>query len=230
MRIVFIGLSNLTEKTVRSLIEKNHEIIVIESDKQKIDAASDHLDCGFLLGDGSRPDLLKEVGPEHTDILFCMTSNDQTNIIASLVGRSLGFRKVITKIDNIEFEHICSELGLENIIIPTRTISLFLVDMVAGRDIIELSTMIKGNARFFSFFASREDEGDVSGLNLPENARAIFFYRGDDFLFADRESRIKEGDEVVVLTHSENLEDLKERWSKRISNEQDNDRESHPEK
>ena len=41
--------------------------------KTNIDELSDEMDCSFLQGDGSRPDILREVNPEQTDILFCLT-------------------------------------------------------------------------------------------------------------------------------------------------------------
>jgi trk system potassium uptake protein TrkA len=213
MRIVFIGAGKVSVMTAHSLLDRKHEVVFIEQNKDHIEELSDELDCGFLVGDGSRPDLLREADPEHTDYLFCMTDNDQTNIIATLVGRSLKFKKIVTKIDNKEFEHICSELGLENIIVPTRTISRFLIDMVIGQDILELSTMVKGNARFFSFEARAEDEGETNTLDLPENARVIYFYRDGEFIIADSKTKLKEGDEVIILTHSENIKTLREKWS-----------------
>jgi trk system potassium uptake protein TrkA len=44
------------------------------------------------------PNILREVNPEQTDFLFCLTDSDQANVIASLVGRSLGFKRVVTSI------------------------------------------------------------------------------------------------------------------------------------
>ena len=219
MRIVFIGAGKLSVMTAHSLLEQKHEVVFIELNKERIEELSDELDCGFLHGDGSRPDLLREAGPGHTDYLFCMTDNDQTNIIATLVGRTLEFKKIITKIDNKEFEHICSELSLENIIVPTRTISRFLTDMVIGQDILELSTMIKGDARFFSFVARAEDEGEINDVDLPKTARIIYFYRDGEFILPDNKTKLKEGDEVIVVTHSENIKYLRERWSPQNTHE-----------
>lgn len=53
--------------------------------------------------------LLREADPSRTDFLFCLTGNDQTNILASLAGRSLGYGRVVPKIDDPEFEHLCIE-------------------------------------------------------------------------------------------------------------------------
>jgi len=139
------------------------------------------------------------------NFLFCLTGNDQTNILSSLVGRSLGFAHVVTKIEDPEYEHICIELGLENAIVPERTIGRYLADMFEGQDMLELSALIKEYARIFSFVAKKKDEGPVNGLKLPDNCRVIFLYRNNKFLIADPETKLKAEDEVVLITHSKNL-------------------------
>lgn len=213
MRIAFVGAGELSVMTARALIDRGHEVIIIEKEKGRIDELSEQLDCGFINGDGSKPPILKEAAPESTDILFCLTDNDQVNIIASLVGRSMGFSRVVTKISDTELEHICTELGLTDTIVPTRTISRFLADMAAGRDVFELSTMLRGEARVFSFVAREEHEGRINELDLPKTARIICFYRDGELNLAESESKLVKGDEVVVLTRSDVLGALRERFA-----------------
>jgi len=111
MRTVFIGAGEVSIGTAKALVKKGHEVIIIETDKAKIDELSEEMDCSFLQGDGSRPDILREVNPEQTDILFCLTDSDQVNVIGSLVGCSLGFKRVVTSIRDEQFEVICHELA-----------------------------------------------------------------------------------------------------------------------
>jgi trk system potassium uptake protein TrkA len=217
MRIAFIGAGEITVRTAEHLIERGNEVVIIEQDKQRVEELSNELDCSFLNGDGSRPNILREVDPQQTDVLFCLTDNDQINLIASLVGRSLGFKKVITSIQDPEFEKICQELDLENTIVPSRTISRYLADMVMGLDILELSTVIKNEARFFTITADRDDAGAVAELDLPAKAKVVCYYRDNHFFLADPETRLRKGDEVVILTHSENLPALRERWQPKLA-------------
>jgi trk system potassium uptake protein TrkA len=220
MRIVFVGTSKMALTSARALIEDGHEIVFVEKDMEKIDQLSDEMDCGFVHGDGSTPDILKEVGPKQTDFLFCMTSNDQDNIIAGLVGRSLGYSKIITKIEDFAYEHICTELGLEDVIVPTRTISRYLVDMIKGRDASELSNVIRDKGRFYTFIAGESEDGkNVEEIVLPKNAEIICYYRNNDFHLARRESGLKGDDEVVILAHRDVLESLHEKWPARKSAE-----------
>lgn len=213
MRIVFIGASSLNVTTSKRLINAGHEVIIIEINKDRIDDLAETLDCGFIHGDGTRPDVLREAAPEKVDVLYCLTKHDQGNIIASLVARSLGIQRVVTMVSSEDFEHIAIELGLEHIILPNRTISRHLVDMLTGQDALEISAMIKGDARLFSFVARDKDEGTVEELDLPKGARAICCYRDGSFKLTDPETTIKTHDELIVLTHSEHLEELRERWS-----------------
>jgi trk system potassium uptake protein TrkA len=84
--------------------------------------------------------------------------------------------------------------------------------MVAGSKQVELSTVLKYEARLFTFTASEADAEEVSALNLPEDARVICLYREEKFALAEPKTKLQEGDEVVVLTHEKNLEKLEERW------------------
>jgi len=212
MRAVFVGASALTVMTTRILLGRGHEVIIVEKDKERISELSEELDCGFVHGDGSTPVILAETNPKKTQFLFCLTDHDQTNILTALVGRSLGFERQITRIANPEYEHVCLELGLEDTIIPARTIARYLADTVSGQDMLELSSMIKHGARVYTFVAGDDEAVTLSELQLPERTRVVCIYRGKEFLLPDGETRLKVDDEVVLITHSDSLKAVAERF------------------
>lgn len=220
MRIVFVGAGEVSIETAKGLIKKGHEVVIIETDKAKIDDLSEEMDCSFLQGDGSHPKVLREVNPKHTDFLFCLTNNDQDNLIASLVGRSLGFNRVITSIDDPQFEGICHELGLKDTIVRSRTISRYLEDMVGGGETVELSTIIKEEARLFTLIAGKDEAVAARELNLPAGAKVICYYREGQFSLVDEETTFHMEDELVLLTHSRNMPALQERWPLKPPREQ----------
>jgi trk system potassium uptake protein len=213
MRAVFIGAGSLTTMTAQQLLGNGYEVVIIEKDKAIIDELSVELGAGFIHGDGSKPGILREADPSATDFLFSLTGNDQHNIISSLVGQSLGFKRVVTRIEDPSYEHVCIELGLKDLIVPDYTISRYLADMCAGQNPLQLSAMIKGEARVFSFVARKQDMGTVSDLKLPDDCRAMFLYRNDKFIFTDAETEIQEDDEVVIITRTKALSELETRWN-----------------
>lgn len=213
MRVVFVGGNPITVAASRILTESGHEVVIVDTDRAKLSSLAEDLDVGLLNGDGTRPALLREADPSGTDFLVCLTESDQSNLIASLVGRSLGFKRIVTRIEDAEFEHIALELGLTDTIVPARTIGRYLADLVEGTNPLELSGAIKGDARIFVFVARKEDEGDVEDLELPDMTRATHLYRGDAFQLVESDTRIAAGDEVVVITNAKGLEILENRWS-----------------
>lgn len=197
MRIAFIGASKTAVSATETLIANGHEVIIVEQDKALVEQLSEELDCSFLNGDGSNPRILQELSPEDTELLFCMSSSDQDNIIASLVGKSLGFSRVVTSIVDTSFLNICMELGLEDTIVPAHTISGYLVDMVSGEENLKLSTITRNQARFFSITIEETKKRD--DLELPEGAKVVSFFREDTLHLDVEDTEFEEGDEVVVL-------------------------------
>jgi trk system potassium uptake protein TrkA len=213
MRLAFIGTNPLTLTTAEMLLEQDHEVVLIERDKARIEALSERLDCGFLLGDGTEPDVLRDAEPENTDVLFCLLESDQTNIIASLVGRSLGFGRVVPRIANPQFQRICNELGLENTVLPNRAVASHLVDLLQGQKSLEMSSLIRGDAEVFSFVVDGEKAGSLETFELPKDTRIICLYRDDEFTLPEHVSELRPGDEVILVTHRDRLPELKERWA-----------------
>lgn len=212
MRIALLGAGTLAVDTARMLLDRGHDVVLVDQDRERLERLSDELDAGFIHGDGSRPGILKELDPGDTDVLFCLTTDDQDNILAALVGRSLGFDRVVPQIHDPEYEHLCNELGLSETIIPDHTIARTLADSVEGRDIMGLSTMIRGDIHFYSFAVTKEEEGPAAHLHLPEKTRPICVYRDDDYFLPDQQTTLREDDEVVLITHTEALDQLKQRW------------------
>ena len=214
MRAVFVGGGSFTLRTARTLLERKHEVVIVERSQQVAESIQEEIDCGCLLGDATRPRVMREVEPGPNDVLFCLTGNDQTNIIASLIGRSLGFPRVVTRIEDEEFEHICIELGLQDTVLPARTIGRLLADMAEGHDVLELSAAIRGEARIFLFVAGPDEDGvRIDELALPDGAHVTLLYRDGDFTPCDAVTKLREQDEVVVVTPSKHLDALRERFS-----------------
>lgn len=212
MRVVFVGAGALTLMTARLMIERRHDVVIVERDAARVEELAEELDCGFINGDGSKPAILLEAGPGETDVLFCLTDDDQDNIIAALVGRSLGFKRVVTRIDDPEYEHICMELGLVDTIVPDRAIARLLVELAEGRDPLEMSSVARAGMRFMGLVAGPRQAGRVAALRLPTRTRAVLLYRGGRPILLDPDTEIKEGDELVLVSHVDDLPALSERW------------------
>lgn len=197
MRIVIVGASRIAAAAAGLLIERGHQLTFIERSKPRIDELGETLDCGFLLGDGSSPDLLREADPEHTDVLFCLTGHDQTNIIAGLAARSLGYARVVCLVEEVGYEPLCRELGLEETLNPLRSLSRLLVSVAGHKGARPADDAIKHDA---SLQVQRiERELAASELALPGDVRVIGYYRAGQLGFPAPDTVWQAGDELLIL-------------------------------
>jgi len=213
MRIVIVGATKIAVATAQLLIDKGHQVTFIERSKARIEALSDELDCGFLLGDGSSPDLLREAGPDHTDVLFSLTSHDQTNIIAGLAARSLGYTRIVCLVDEADYEPLCRELGLEETLYPLRSVSRHLAYLTEHWGARSPDETIKHDAALY--VRHIEAELPAASLVLPDDARVIGYYRADRLEFPDPETVWQSGDELVILARGPALGKLDELFNNR---------------
>jgi trk system potassium uptake protein TrkA len=212
MRIVFIGTSSLTLSAAYALLEAEHTVVIIERDEARINELSEQLEAGFIHGDATSPDVLTDAEPENTDVLFSLLESDQTNILASLIGRSLGFKRVVPRVNNPQFQRICNELGLQDSIMPNRAVASHLKDMLRGDKSLELSSLIRGEAMVFDFKARDRDAVSLDEIELPQRSRIICLYRDDAFLLPEQTTELKASDEVILISPRDNLDTLQEHW------------------
>jgi trk/ktr system potassium uptake protein len=212
MRAIFVGASPLTVMAAHRLIKGGHDVVIIEEDKERISTLSETLDCGFIHGDGSRPAVLEELSPGESDMLFCLSSEDQDNIIASLVAHTMHFNRVITKIEDPDFQVICTKLGLDDVIVPDRDVGERLADLVEGHDVADLSAAVESGIRFFHFVAREQDAGRIGELDLPGQARVIVITRGEESIIVGDDDELRQDDRVLVVAHHDDLEKLQERF------------------
>ena len=85
-------------------------------------------------------------------------------------------------------------------------------DTVEGHDPMILSTLIRDEARIFSFVLREKDEGTIKELALPDKSGVICVYREEKFLIPSDDEKLKSGDEIFIITHRDYLSALKDRW------------------
>ncbi|TQV61523.1 MAG: hypothetical protein FNT29_11295 [Halothiobacillaceae bacterium] len=97
---------------------------------------------------------------------------------------------------------------------PSRTIGRYLADMFEGRDPLELSTMIREEARVLSFVVHAENAGPLDGMELPKRCRVVCLYRDGTMILPEDEGvKLRANDEIVFIAHRDAVEALRARWT-----------------
>lgn len=122
MNIIIVGAGKTGSYLTSQLAEADHNVLVIEKDKDVLDRLLSLNDVMGILGDGTDPEILKEAGVDQCDIFVAFTLEDDTNIIASVMAKNLGARYTIARIrepkytSDLKFMRSC--VGVDNIVNP----------------------------------------------------------------------------------------------------------------
>lgn len=182
----------------------NVSIKLIERDPARAaKIAERHGDILVVAGDGVDRQILEETGIRETEALACVTNEDETNILASLLARQFGVGRTITLIQKNTYSSLVSPLGLGAIVSPRAiTVSTIMQHVRRGR-IRAVHNVLDGNAELIE---AEAPEGcdiintPIRDLILPDDVLIGGILRGGETLIMPRpDTVIRAGDHVMIF-------------------------------
>ena len=86
MRVIIIGAGAVGSELASQLSKENHDVTVIEVDKERLRKLQDELDILVVEGNGGSPLVLENAGVERCDLMMALTNSDETNLLACMTG------------------------------------------------------------------------------------------------------------------------------------------------
>jgi trk system potassium uptake protein TrkA len=103
MKIIIAGAGDVGFHLAKLLSYESQDTYIIDFDGDKLSYIHNHLDVFTKKGDATSINLLKEIGIDSADLLLAVTESQNTNFTISVIGKALGVKKTIARIDNPEF-------------------------------------------------------------------------------------------------------------------------------
>jgi trk system potassium uptake protein TrkA len=88
---------------------------IVESSRVRCEEISVQLKGRVLHGDGSDIDLLESEGVSDDPVLVAVTSNDEKNLLVSLLAKQLGVRRIVTRADHHANERLFERVGIDSV-------------------------------------------------------------------------------------------------------------------
>lgn len=122
MNIIIVGAGKIGSYIISQLAEEDHNILLIERDKEVLDRTLSHNDIMGILGDGTDPEILREADVDQCHIFVSLAQEDDTNIIACLMAKSMGAKYTIARIREPRYtnhlDFMRKSMGVDNIVNP----------------------------------------------------------------------------------------------------------------
>lgn len=160
MDITIIGAGRLGTNLAKSLCSEEHNITVVDKNKQKLEALVDQIDVQGIAGIGTHLDVLKESKVSSADLVIAVTHSDENNILVCLMAKKLGAKNTIARVRNpeynMQFEFMRNELGISFMVNPDFSVALEIGRILQYPDAVNVETFSNGFIDMAEFKVSED--------------------------------------------------------------------------
>ena len=220
MKIIIAGAGDVGFHLAKLLSFESQDIFLIDTDSEKLDYASNHIDVITRKGDATSIKLLKEVNIDKADIFLAVTESQNTNFTIAVLAKKLGAKKTIARISNHEFtqnaEIDFTEIGIDYMISPGELAAdeiQMLLNQSAFNDTIQfengtlniLGSTLEYKSPLINLTVgeAREKFSDIDFITIaikPNNSSETIIPRGDTVYNVD--------DQIYFSTPKESIKSL----------------------
>ncbi len=134
---VVIGLGRFGSSLAETLVNNGHDVLGIDADLERVQHVSRTLPHVLQL-DATNADALAQAGIAEFDTgIVCISDNFEDNLLATVLLRRLGVRRVITKAATRLQKTILEEVGADEVIMPEHEAGIHLGRRLASRYVID---------------------------------------------------------------------------------------------
>ena len=219
MKIIIAGAGDVGSHLAKLLSSESHDIYLIDENEERLNTISSQIDVFTISGDAKSVEIMEQKLIITCDLLIAVTSSEETNMLICILGKKLGAKHTIARIndDNIineNREHFYNELGIDTLISPTHLATLEierLINQAAFTDDIEFDN---GKLTVFGISLSKKsiliDKSvrESADLNPNLSFKPLALHRNDLTLLVDDDTILKENDIVYFISLRESIENI----------------------
>jgi len=193
-------------------LESTLQVKIITKSNEKAFELSEQLDHSIVLaGDATDEAFLLDENIDKTDVFCTLTSDDETNILCSMLAKSLGAKVVMSLVDRNAYMSMVDNGSLDNVIYPQHTTIGKILSQVRQGGISSVHSLLRGKAEAFeAVVKSNGKKNDMDGkairdIKLPSGSLIIGMVRDGVSLPAKKDVVIKNGDHLIIFIADKSL-------------------------
>lgn len=172
-------------------------------------AAESGGDTLVLEGDATDLVLLMEERIGEADVFIATTDDDERNLIACQLVRSLGVKRTVALVNKASYQQIYDMLGIDRGISPRVLCANRILRYVRAGSSAAIAVIGEGRAEVLELrarFLEGKTECRVRDLGLPKGAVIAALVRGEEVIIPSGSTDVLPDDRVLVVALPENLE------------------------
>lgn len=200
--VMILGGSRIGKLTAKDL-GRQYNIKLIEIKREKAYRLSNYLNNTLVInGDGTNIDLLVQEGIKKTDAFIAVTGNSETNILSCLLAKSMGVKRTIAEIENVDYINLAEKMGIDAVINKKVITASRIFRFTMAGEVSVIKCLTGTEAEVLEFVVQPDAKitrGPLKDIEFPAEAIIGGIIRGNTSTIASGDSVIYANDHVVVF-------------------------------
>ncbi|MCD6661309.1 MAG: Trk system potassium transporter TrkA [Lentimicrobium sp.] len=219
MNIIIAGDGEVGFHLAKMLSGENHNITIVDPHQELLKMIETHTDLMTITGDSTSISVLEQANVRRADLLISVVHDEKVNIITCILGKKLGAKRTIARINNTEYltaenRELMRSLGIESMVCPERIASKELVKLLNQTAATEIFDFSEG--RLSLFLIKLDEKALVLNQSLNQiaaehpklNFRAVAIHRNNKTIIPKGSDEFKVGDLAYVITRPDGIDAL----------------------
>ena len=211
MRVLIVGGKTQGQSIANRLLAKDevrvmfrsaeHQITFIEEDKALCEEIERRFNTPIFQGDGTKKELLEQVGTENIDVVIAASEDDGRNVIVALQARQMGLEQVIAIVQDPEYAQLLEQNDVVAISAPWTTAAMVesLLDRPGLSQLFEFGIGAASVLDVIVPGGSNVGGRPIRELDVPEECVIAAIIRDNKFVVPRGGTIIEEEDQVYFI-------------------------------
>jgi len=212
--IIIVGAGKVGWNLARELIEKDNEVTLIESSRERYLTVEQELEHNIQYGDASELWVLERAGISRADMVIAVTGDDEDNMLICQVAKEKYLvDRVIARVNNPRNRETFDLLGIKPVVSATDLILRLIEHEVPEYGLVHLLDLPEQRLEIIEMELpgdSKAAGSRVGDLAMPEGSLLISVLRDGAGFVPGPETVLEPGDEVLAVLDPGKEEDLKD--------------------
>jgi trk system potassium uptake protein TrkA len=202
-RVTIIGGGDVGLRLAERLDAANGlDVVVIERDVARGELLASRLRRALVLnGDGTDLELLEKEDIARSDVLVSVIDNDERNLLASLLGRQLGVRRILTRVSRPANLRLFERVGIDIALSARGAAVASVLHQIQGGSTRLLAEVEQGAGRVLELdVPAGYPQRRLRDMDPPHNSIIGAIIRDARALVPRGHDTIQPGDRLIVFT------------------------------
>ncbi len=222
MNIVILGAGTVGTSTADLLCRNRHSVTVVDNNAENVRRLNERLDVRGITGSAAESSILFQAGVMNADLCLALTGDDETNMVAASISKSMGSRRTIARVYSSVFRDLSTfdyqrHFRIDRMLSLEHLSAMELAHNIRNPGSVAVEQFARGELEVQETIVAAKTvavDATLRDLKLPKGVRVASVLRDGTTTLANAEMRLQVGDRITLVGNQDDLDEVQD-WFQR---------------